>query len=82
MSTRTYLTDHQAAARYGVSRTTPWRWTSDGLLPPPIRLSPGCTRWLSDELELIDQARLKGRTDAEIRELVREIVSSRQSQVA
>ncbi|MFO7593447.1 MAG: AlpA family phage regulatory protein [Pseudomonadota bacterium] len=82
MSTRKYLTDHQAAERYGVSRTTPWRWTSAGLFPPPIRLSPGCTRWLSDEIELIDQARLAGKTDAEIRELVHEIMNRRQSQAA
>lgn len=46
----TYLTDEQIAARYGVHRTTPWRWLKTSkTFPRPIRLSAGCTRWrLSD----------------------------------
>ena len=45
-----YLADTQLAARYGVHRTTPWRWAkTDPAFPRPVTLSPGCTRWkLSD----------------------------------
>jgi len=46
-----YLTDEQLAARYGVHRTTPWRWLkSDKAFPRPIRLSAGCTRWRLSEV--------------------------------
>lgn len=46
----TYQTDAQIAARFGVHRTTPWRWAkTDPTFPKPVNLSPGCTRWkLSD----------------------------------
>lgn len=48
----TYLTDTQIAARYGVHRTTPWRWVQkDKTFPKPLRLSPGCTRWKLSDIE-------------------------------
>lgn len=41
----TYLTDTQLAARYGIHRTTLWRWAKkDPAFPKPVSLSPGCTR--------------------------------------
>lgn len=48
----TYLADTQLAARYGVHRTTPWRWAkTDPAFPKPVTLSPGCTRWKLSDLE-------------------------------
>jgi len=29
----------------GTTPSTVWRWTGAGRLPPPVKLSPGCTRW-------------------------------------
>mgnify|MGYP006295087811 CR=1 FL=1 len=60
-----YLSDRQVGARYGVHRTSIWRWFRDGNFPRPIKLSPGCTKWLlSDivkwEAERINQARQAG----------------------
>lgn len=50
--TETYLTDLQLAARYSVHRSTIWRWiSSDARFPPPINLSPGCTRWKLSQIE-------------------------------
>ena len=47
-----YLSDNQTAARYGVHRTTPWRWANtDPTFPKPVMLSPGCTRWKLSALE-------------------------------
>lgn len=46
-----YLTDKQVSARFGVTRTTPWRWVQQGTFPRPVKLSPGCTRWLLDDIE-------------------------------
>ena len=50
-SPETYLTDLDLAARYGVHRSTPWRWVkTDPTFPKPVVLSPGCTRWKGSEL--------------------------------
>lgn len=46
-----YYSDAQLAERYQVSRSTIWRWTARGHLPPPVQLSPGTTRWLKNEIE-------------------------------
>ena len=41
----TYLPDTRVAARYGVHRTTSWRWDKTvPTFPKPVRLSPGCAR--------------------------------------
>ena len=40
-----FLTDHQLAARLGVSRPTVWRWKKAGLIPQPCRLGPRVVRW-------------------------------------
>ena len=33
------------AAQQGISVPTVWRWTKAGLLPQPVRVSAGSTRW-------------------------------------
>jgi len=47
MDNSLYLKDSEVAARYGVTRTTIWRWVRQGQdgFPRPVKLSPGCTRW-------------------------------------
>ena len=48
----TYLNDIQISTRFGVHRTTPWRWAkSDPTFPKPINLTPGCTRWKLSDIE-------------------------------
>lgn len=57
----TYLSDNQVASRYGVHRTTIWRWTSsDARFPPPVNLSLGCTRWKLSEVEAWEARRASG----------------------
>lgn len=51
----TYYSAAQLAKRYSVTLPTIWRWAQSGTLPKPISLSPGCTRWASDELEIKEQ---------------------------
>lgn len=46
-----YLSDKQVSQRYEVARQTIWRWTQEGHLPPPVKLSPGCSRWKLSDLE-------------------------------
>jgi predicted DNA-binding transcriptional regulator AlpA len=53
----TYLTDHDLAARYSVSRGTVWRWYRENpAFPRPVKLSPACTRWRLSEIEAWEQA--------------------------
>jgi len=48
----TYIADTSIALRFGVHRTTVWRWVKvDPTFPKPISLSPGCTRWKLSEIE-------------------------------
>ena len=47
-----YLSDLQLSRRYGVHRTTPWRWAkSNPTFPKPVTLTPGCTRWKLSDIE-------------------------------
>ena len=46
-----YVSDLQLAHMHSVSRATIWRWAKAGILPPPIRLSAGCTRWKMADIE-------------------------------
>lgn len=46
-----YLSDAAVAARFGVTRQCVWRWSRAGILPSPIRLTPGCTRWRLADIE-------------------------------
>ena len=53
-----YLQDKDLAARFGVSRTTPWQWLkSDPTFPRPVPLSAGCTRWRLSDIEKWEQSR-------------------------
>lgn len=51
MTADNFLSDKIVAGRYGVSRATIWRWAQTGRFPQPVKLSPGCTRWRSSDIE-------------------------------
>ncbi|AUQ51094.1 putative transcriptional regulator [Phaeobacter inhibens] len=54
----TYLSDMQVSARYGVHRSTPWRWAkTDPSFPEPVILTPGCTRWKLADLQAWEAAK-------------------------
>jgi len=46
-----YLSDTQVAKKYGVHRTTVWRWVKNESFPKPIKLSVGCTRWADKKIQ-------------------------------
>ncbi len=46
-----FLSIDDITKRYGVGRSTVWRWVKkDDRFPAPIKLSPGTSRWLESEL--------------------------------
>lgn len=55
--TETFLTVQEVADRYKVFRSTVWRWVATvAEFPPPVRLTPGTTRWLLRDLVRFEQA--------------------------
>jgi len=46
-----YFSDIQIAKKYGVHRSTVWRWIKTENFPKPLKLSPGCTRWCEKALQ-------------------------------
>lgn len=51
-----YSSDVQLAELFNVSRATIWRWAASGILPQPVKLSPGCTRWRLDQIKQLEGA--------------------------
>ena len=51
-----YGSDVYLADLFGVSRATVWRWAASGILPQPVKLSPGCTRWRLDQIKQLGEA--------------------------
>ena len=45
------ITVKEVAARLSVTARTVWRWVAQGKLPRPLRLSAGCVRWWSGDVE-------------------------------
>lgn len=47
-----FLTPQEVADRYGISKTTVWKWVRDGKLAAPVKLAEQTTRFkLADLLE-------------------------------
>lgn len=51
------MKDTEAAARYGVSRPTIWRWAKKGVFPKPIKLGGGSIRWRLSDLDDWEQSK-------------------------
>ena len=48
---RAFLDIHAVASRYDVKPATVWAWMSQGRIPQPMRITPGCSRWSLDDLK-------------------------------
>ncbi len=60
-----YLSDHQVAARFDISKATVWRWNDNNPdFPRRIKLSPGTSRWKLSELILFEAKMQKVSTSA------------------
>jgi len=66
-----YLSDKKVGCRYGVGRGTIWRWVKRQQFPKPVNLSPGCSRWLLQDLERWEKERAAPIQD--IDKIIREI---------
>ena len=57
-------------------RATTYARIQDGTYPPPVKIGR-MSAWLDRELVAVNEALIAGRSDDELRELVRDLVSRR-----
>lgn len=65
--------------RTGRGRSTNYHDIARGLMVPPVAMGDRCATWPSDEVDRIIAARIAGRSDDEIRQLVRDLVAARRT---
>jgi predicted DNA-binding transcriptional regulator AlpA len=71
------LRQTEISKRHLFGRSTLYEHIRTGVFPAPIKSSNHTSAWLEHESDAIICARIMGRTDAEIRELVRQLVADR-----
>jgi prophage regulatory protein len=68
-------------AQSGYSRSTIYLRINQGLWPKQISLGPRAIGWPANEVAALNAARISGKTDAEIRELVLKLEAARKAAV-
>lgn len=63
--------------RTGLSRSTLYRRMQLGTFPKPVNIGGERVAWLESEIEAINKARIAGKTDEEIKALVKELEAAR-----
>lgn len=63
----------------GVSRSTLYLHITQGLWPRPVRIGARAVGWPSEETAAIRTARIAGKTDEEIRQLVLQLIAARKA---
>ena len=66
----------------GLGTTSVYGHIQLGLMPPPIKLTERTSAWPEDEIAAINAARIAGKSNKEIRQLVTELVAARKQAVA
>ena len=64
----------------GNSRPTIYLRQTQGLWPKPVRLGPRMVAWPASEVQAINEARIIGKSDDQIRALVKELEKKRATQ--
>lgn len=67
----------QVSACTGLSRSTLYQRVRQGTFTPPIALGSRAVGWPAHEVEAINAARIAGKSDDEIRVLVKKLVAQR-----
>ena len=74
---RVILRRPQVQARTGYSRSTIYQQIADGLWPHPVAMGARAVGWPESEVEAMNAARIAGRAEEDIRELVQKLEASR-----
>lgn len=68
----------ELTALLGIGKSSVYLLVANGLLPPPIHISTRCSTWPLGEIRAVVGARAAGKSDDEVRLVVRNIMASRQ----
>jgi prophage regulatory protein len=74
---RTILRMPAVKSESGLSRSTIYLRVSQGLWTKPVSLGARAVGWPSDEIDLLNAARISGKSDDEIRDLVTKLEAAR-----
>lgn len=77
MAIRRILRSKHVLDRRGDAKSTLWEQVNDGTFPPPIKIGCRAVGWVETEVEAVIAARIAGRSDEEIRNLVAKLVAAR-----
>jgi prophage regulatory protein len=77
MHAETILRFPEAAASRGLSRSTCYQQIAQGLMTRPVKLGARAIGWPREEIEAINAARIAGKSEDEIRQLVRRLEAQR-----
>jgi prophage regulatory protein len=80
--THTILRIPAAKSRSGYSRSTIYLRITQGLWTKPVSLGPRAVGWPASEIESLNAARISGKNDTEIRELVQSLHAKRKELMA
>ena len=70
---------HGVLALTAESRTTHYNRINNGTMVPPVRLGENSVAWPEHEIQAVNAARIAGKSDEEIRQLVTKLVADRQA---
>lgn len=77
--TNTILRIPAAKTQSGYSRSTIYLRIAQGLWTKPVSLGPRAVGWPSNEIEVLNAARISGKTDTQIRDLVLKLEFARKA---
>lgn len=69
----------EVMSRTGKSKSQTYDEIKRGLFPAPVANSARCSAWPDSEVDSINAARIAGKTEDEIRALVRKLVAARKT---
>ncbi len=71
------LRRNQVQARTGLSRSTIYQRIADGTFPKSVSLGPRAVGWPDNEVDALNEARIAGKSEVEIRSLVAKLEAAR-----
>jgi prophage regulatory protein len=77
MNDTTLLRIQAVMAERGRGRASTYNDVKAGLLTDPVRVGANAVGWPAGEIRALNQARIAGKTDDELRELVRQLHEAR-----
>lgn len=63
-------------------RSSTYNDVKAGLLTEPVKVGPNTVAWPAGEIRRLNEARIAGKTEDEIREVVREMMAARRAMAA